>query len=232
MNYQDKIKPVWEWFSKPQNLAAIALIVGGIWAVYLHFYKSPSPETKPLNTGVQIRGSVTAGRDVVIQNIQITPEHFYAQRKQRLKEIMAEMPQADPERQALLEKERTAIIAEFEDLYKAYEEQKAILTGPYRALDDFKGNFPSDQLDLAKKNLAKGDKAAAKVLFRQAFEKSTEQVKKNKEQAEMSTKQAAEAAYQLGVLAESEIDYGKALRYYMQALELSPNNLPLSECRR
>lgn len=106
----EKLRRLWQWLSNPDNRAIVAFLggglvtlIGGAWALYLHFYK-PSSEIKPAVTGVQIGGSVTAGRDVVIQNIQATPEQFDALLQKRLREVMAQLPQADPQQRALLEK--------------------------------------------------------------------------------------------------------------------------------
>ncbi len=83
---------------------------------------------------------MTAGKDgiVIIQQIQTTPEQFDAMLKKRLKEVMAELPNADAERRAVLLKELDGIKAKYYDLKKAHEEQKAKLAEAYKALDDFK----------------------------------------------------------------------------------------------
>jgi tetratricopeptide (TPR) repeat protein len=157
-----------------------------------------------------LKAGVTAGRDVTIQQIQIAPEQFDALLKKRLKEAMAELPTADAERRAFLLKELDAIKGKYDNLQKAHEEQKAKLAEAYKALDDFKREFAPDQIKQAQKALAQGDQQKAEALFQQAFKKSTEQ--------------AAEAAYQLGVLAESRINYQKALGYYQKAVQLQPDN--------
>jgi len=185
-----RIHSWWVWLSNPDNRATLGLlggaavtVIGAAWVLFKHFYKPPS-DIKPAVTGVQIGGSVTAGRDVVIQNIQTTPEQFDALLQKRLKEVMAQLPQADPEKRALLEKEMAAIKAQHDNLQRAYEEQKAKLAEAYKALDDFKRDFSPDEIDQAKKNLSQGKTGKAEALFRQALAKSTEQT--------------AEAAYQLG----------------------------------
>ena len=78
-------------------------------------------------------------------------------------------------------------------------------------------NSRRSRLKQAQKALARGETGAAENLFQQVLEKSTKE-------AEKRTAEAAEAAYQLGALAESRIDYGQAERYYRQALQLQPDN--------
>ena len=60
----------------------------------------------------------------------------------------------------------------------------------------------------------------AENLFREALEKSTKE-------AEKRTTEAAEAAYQLGKLAQGRIDYDQADKYYRQAVQLQPTIHPI-----
>ena len=53
-----KLGRLWKWLSNPDNRATVALLggaavtlIGGAWALYLHFYKPPA-EIKPAVTGV------------------------------------------------------------------------------------------------------------------------------------------------------------------------------------
>jgi tetratricopeptide (TPR) repeat protein len=188
----------------------VAAVAAAGWALYKHFSKPP--EVKPAITGVQIGGSVSAGRDVVINNINqnFPQEQFDALLQKRLKEILAQIPQADPQQRALLERELAAIKAKHDNLQQAFEEQKAKLAEAYQALDQFKQQVPAGQIEQAQKALAQGQTGAAEKLFQQALEKRTAE--------------AAEAAYQLGRLAESRVDYGQAEKYYRQALQLQPDN--------
>jgi tetratricopeptide (TPR) repeat protein len=197
--------------------SGVVVAAGAAWALYRHFSKQPSSETKQPVTGVQIGGSVTAGRDVVIQNIHTTPEQFDALLQKRLKEVMAQISQADPQQRAVLEKELAAIKAKHDNLQTAFEEQKVKLAEAYQALDKFKQEVPAGQIEQAQKALAQGQTGAAEKLFQQVLDKSTKE-------AEKRTAEAAVAAYQLGGLAESRIAYGQAESYYRQAVQLQPDN--------
>ncbi len=81
---------------------------------------------------------------------------------------------------------------------------------PTRPWTTSKSDFTPDQLKQAKKALAQGETGNAEALFQKALNQSTAQ--------------AAEAAYHLGVLAESRIDYLKANEYYAKAVQLQPDN--------
>ena len=110
----------------------------------------------------------------------------------------------------VLQRELESVKAKYDNLQKAHEEQKAKLANVYKALDDFKRDFTSDQVRQAQKSLVQGETGKAEILFRKALDQSTAQ--------------AAEAVFQLGVLAESRINYLKAKEYYTKAVELKPSN--------
>lgn len=218
-----KLGRLWKFLSNPDNRATVALLggaaatlIGGAWALYLHFSKPSLPEGKQTVSGIVAGRDVVAGRDINIINQNYPFEQFENLLEKRNKELLSKIAKADPEQRALLEKELAAIKAKHDDLQKAYEDQKAKLAEAYKALGNLP-DFPPDQLDRARKALAQGETAAAEALFRQALEKGTGQ-------AEKGIKQAAEAAYHLGTLAESRIDFRKAEEYYQKALQLQPDN--------
>ena len=72
-------------------------------------------------------------------------------------------------------------------------------------------------MEQARKALAQGETGAAEKLVPPGLgERAQSRQRRHR--------QAAEAAYQLGVLAESRIDYGQADQYYRQAVQLQPDN--------
>ena len=91
------------------------------------------------------------------------------------------------------------------------EDYKAKLAIAYKVFDDLKNEVLPEQehIKQAQETLTQGETTAAEKLFMQLA-----QGKEN----------AVEAAYQLGQLAESRIDYQTAERYYRKALELQPDN--------
>ncbi len=207
----------WNWLKDPDNRGIVTLLVpiiiaviGAGWFLFMNFPKSAVTESKPAYSGIHIGGDVKAGRDVVIQQIQITPEQYSAFLEKRDKELNSELSTAEAERRDVLLKEQNAIKVKNENLEKALEEQKAKLAEAYKALEEFKKDFTPDQVKQAQKALLHGETVNAEALFQKALDKSTSQ--------------AAEAAYQLGVLAEGHIDYLKAKEYYTQAVQLYPSN--------
>ena len=212
----DKLGLIWDWLSDDSNRAIISwiggglvVIAGGFWTI-IKFFSKRGTDSKQAISGIIAGGAISAGGNITIINKDFPLEKFENLLKERNQEILDKIAHVTPEKRGLLENELEAIKSSHDNLLKAYEEQKARLAEAYQAIDEFKQNVPSDQLEKAKKNLAHGQTEAAEALFRQALERGTGQ--------------AAEAAYQLGVLAEGRIDYGKAERYYRQAVQFQPDN--------
>jgi hypothetical protein len=189
----DKLGAIWSWLLIPSNTAILVLVGGavatlakGAWALYKHF-------SKPADT--------SDNQQVIINNInQNFPlEQFENLLKESNQEILKKIGQADPAQRLVLEKELAAIKAKHDNLQKAYEEHKVKLAEVYQALDQLKQEVPAGEIEQAREALARGETGAAETLYEQLLAKSMSE-------AEKRTKEAAEAAYQLGVLAESRID--------------------------
>ena len=142
--------------------------------------------------------------------VSLSPQVVIQLLKEREKEIRQEYTQADQARQKELEDRLTKIEGKYRDLEKTRGELEAKLAEASRGLGSLKQAYPQARLTQAKESLARGDTKTAESLFRQALEDG----KAN----------PGEAAYQLGVLAESRIDYQSALRYYQEAVRLKPSN--------
>jgi tetratricopeptide (TPR) repeat protein len=95
-------------------------------------------------------------------------------------------------------------------LAKAKEETEKKLAEASHALENLNKQFPEEQIETARQALSRGDTKAAAVLFQQVLQKGQDQ--------------AAQAAFNLGLLAEARIDYAGARRYYEAAARLQPNN--------
>ena len=145
--------------------------------------------------------------------ISLSPQAVIQLLKEREKEIRQEYAQADQARQKELEERLTKIEGKYKDLEKTRGELEAKLAEASRGLDSLKQVYPQARLTQAKESLARGDTKTAEALFRQALEEGKED--------------PGEAAYQLGVLAESRIDYQSALRYYQEAARLRTRQLPV-----
>jgi tetratricopeptide (TPR) repeat protein len=203
----------WNWLKDRDNREIVGLLVivifgviGGGWYLYLHLSKPPVSESKPTSSGIQF-GDIKAERDV---KINITQQQTSKDLLCKMDELQAELRRSSPEQRASLERDLAVITKKFENLQQAYEEQKAKRAEAYKALTDFKRDFGPEQVRQAQKALAQGNTETAETLLHKALE--------------MSTSQAAEAAYLLGVLAESRIDYRNAEEYYAKAVQLQPDN--------
>lgn len=151
--------------------------------------------------------------------IGISPEQHVTILTLREREIRAELAQtskADKVQIALLEKELAGVQAQLNNLGAAFEEYKAKLAEAHRSLDGFKQEVPKEQLEQARKALAKGQTKDAEEIFKKVLGL--------KDKARETLEKSAEAAYQLGELAYSRIDYASAYHYCKEAVELEPDN--------
>ncbi|WP_197491358.1 tetratricopeptide repeat protein, partial [Methylomonas methanica] len=222
----------WRWLSQSKNQKTIAWLGGGLfiavsgfWQAYVYFSDKPKDD-KPLitsisasNGGIVSRGNVLIGEHAVVQtgsgtiNIGITLEQFETRLKRREHEVRTELNQAvaaDKDKIALLEKQLADIQAKLNSPESALEENKTKLTQAYQAFDELKGEVLPEQIKQARQELTQGKTANAEVLFKQVLASGTEN--------------AAQAAYQLGELAENRIDYATAEGYFSKAAQLQPNN--------
>ena len=175
---------------------------------------SPIPATFARSAAAAVRVVNTGSNNFFnIGVIGITLEQYDAGLKRREQEVRAELLQTnrpDKARVALLEKELAAVEAKRQNLEQSLADHKAKLAEAHQALEKFKGEVPADQLAQAQQALQKGDAAAAEKLFGDVVQSGKQQ--------------AAEAAFQLGALANNRIDYAKAYEHYSDAARLQPEN--------
>lgn len=107
--------------------------------------------------------------------------------------------------------ELEAVQKNMKNINQALKVYAEILATSYKALEGFEGEVGKGQLAQAKNALEKGDISLAERLLQEVLDRG-------------SLAQKAEAAFQLGSLAESRIDYGQADKYYHQAVQLQPDN--------
>lgn len=129
--------------------------------------------------------------------------------KDKDKELLDRLTR-ETEKRAVIEKELADIQQKLADPKEAVEKHKKVLDEAFAKLADFEKEFGKPRVTAAKKALAKGETKEAEKLFTEALEQGV--------------KQPAEAAYQLGSLAEQKIEYEKAFEYYNRAVELEKNN--------
>lgn len=146
--------------------------------------------------------------------IGISIEEYEKQLKKKIKESLDELATAEDEKnkqdREFLKKELDAAKTKLNHLDEAYREQKLRLEESASALQEFKRHFGPTQINSAKEHLAKGDTTNAESLLLEA--------------RSQSKKTAAEAAYQLGFLAESRIDLRAANGFFREAIMLDPKN--------
>ena len=193
----------WGWIAAPDVQRTLTFLGGGLvalalaaWAIYKHCSK------KNGNNGSHNTF-----------NIGITLEQYEAGLKRREQEVRAELlrtNRADSASVNLLEKELAAVEAKRQNSEQSLGEYKSKFAEANQALEKLRGDVPTDQLAQAQQALQKGDAAAAEKLFGDVVQSGK--------------RQAAEAAFQLGALANNRIDYAKAYEHYSDAARLQPEN--------
>lgn len=116
----------------------------------------------------------------------------------------------DDKERLLLERKLKDVQEKLADIKKSYEEELKKRKAADEALAQMKGQLPEAKIEQAQASLRQGDKEAAKQVFRAVVDKEGAAV--------------ALAAYQLGQMAESELDYTEAMRQYKKAVMLEENN--------
>lgn len=205
----------------------IAVLVGAAWTLYTHFSdKEAIPPGASSGTTITASGggiaaggdvNISAGRDINIVNIGLSPLEFEEWRQKLKEEAIAELArefakerQADRERITALELKIQKASADLESLEEATARYNATLANAGKSLQEIAPDVPESVLGQARELLFKGDTTKAEQLFQQTFG--------------TDTKRAAEAAFQLGELALGRIDYLTARKYYLEAARLQPEN--------
>lgn len=150
--------------------------------------------------------------DISEFHIKVSAKEFSLDLKTRENNIKQAIAQEqDPQKKAVKQKELDVAQKQIENPEKALKEYEEKAAAAYKALEGLKEEFGKRSLAQAKEALEKGDPSLADKLFQEVLAKG-------------NPAQQAEAAYQLGSLAESRIDYGQANKYYQQAVNLQSYN--------
>jgi len=145
--------------------------------------------------------------------IGITLEQYEERIKKRereLREEFASTSRNDKDRIALLEKQLAAAEALGRSPDHGLKKFKDVLAGAIRSLEQLGAKVRVEELDSARQALARGDITEAERLLQRELGQDKAR--------------AAEAAYQLGQLAECRIHYATAATYYGEAVKLQSEN--------
>lgn len=182
---------------------------------------NPAPIISSADGSILINGPVSTtahkGGSVVIATgkvtIGITIKEYEAGLKRKESEIREELKRLrldDLEKRKILEKELVATRDRLSNLEVAFEDQKIKLAEASESLQDFRKDLAPEQFRQAQNALNKGDLSLAKNLFQNALE--------------YGKKNAAKAAYFLGILEEAGIEFSAAQKHFYEAASLEPQN--------
>lgn len=134
--------------------------------------------------------------------------------KRREKEIRDKLQRANDKDKHILREKLYSVEQDINALKESYKKRIKYLQDRIIALENFKDQFPSYILEEALIALGKADQSIADDLFRQV-----------EERAQVSINQAAEAAYQRGVIAKEQQRFFDSYNHFFRAAELAPNEL-------
>lgn len=199
----------------------LVVVIGGVWVFFTYFAdKSKTPDSTTGNSQALTTGQNSTPQQNLIQSnnapVHVTQYIGYKieQHQQALKEreaqIRADLSQAHAAEKHTLEGELSATQTALTHVEKDYQEKVEQLQKQIDYLDKFKAIVPHDAFSNAQNALLNGDTKLADDLYASLESKATEV--------------AAEAAYQRGVIAEDEIRWQEALKHFIKANELQPDN--------
>ncbi len=202
--------PEWiKWLFGGAGVAIFSIAGRLIWVL---IYKK-DPTNNSTDTQRQSgRGNVQAGDNTSVHYHGISLQEYEEGLRRREAEVRKELKEAQQlseTKRHQLEAELQATKTKLSNLQVSYEEKIKRLQEAEAALENYKGEIPEDLHARAMKSLHKGDTRAAE----ESFDRIAEKEKNN----------AAEAYYQSGQLAESRLDYDKAMRQFTTAVTLANN---------
>ncbi|MBF0291870.1 MAG: tetratricopeptide repeat protein [Nitrospinae bacterium] len=216
-------------WSLANKLAAIGIavaIIAGIAVPFLIFSLSQKKEKDKATFQINANDNATIGsvtnigeakNVTILQSNDLENNPLIKHLKEREKELQTQLIEAEKtnavkaEKNAALEKELADVRQRLANPKDTLEKYKKALDEASIKLSDFEKEFGKPRITAAKKSLEKGETEEAEKLFTEALEQGV--------------KQAAESAYQLGVLAGQKMEYEKAFKYYNRAVELEKNNM-------
>ena len=228
--------PVWESFKrlrldkKVSAVVGLVALVGSCWTAYTillgdylseNTKKEPSPIVKSSQVinGYQSPSIVTDGNVTVnFWDTGKEQEILSARYEEKLKNLEKRLlkklensnSNSDNKQQQNLELRLRDVQEKLDNLEKSYSKVIKSYEIADKALDQFKDQLPAVQLAKARTNLRQGKTEAAEKAFDYIVARGGEAI--------------ASAAYQSGQLAESRLDYTKALRQYKLAIALDEYN--------
>jgi tetratricopeptide (TPR) repeat protein len=139
-------------------------------------------------------------------------EESLKRREQEIREEIKEAQEKDQEKIQILEMQLNAVSNKLGNPEQDLEDHKKLLAGTEQALERQPGLLP-EELEQAKDALNMGNTDKAEELFEKVLKIEGKSIER-----------AAEASYQLGLLARDRVDYETAWEVLSRAVELAPDN--------
>jgi tetratricopeptide (TPR) repeat protein len=230
--------PDWfNWLLDEQNREAVLAIFAGLGLAggaiaFVWRQLRRKPESQTTSQTATHRGTIQSNNDQAItaqDNAQVnvaktinqTPDYTIEQHEAKLAatetRIRKDLARAHDAERGLVERELAEVQAQMRDLdasFQAKLKETAALTTQTEKLDP--DATPPDEVANAEAALADGDTAQADALFAKVLERAKADIATHAEQG-------AEAAYQRGLIAKTDIRWADAAAYFAEAVALAPN---------
>ncbi|MCK4824716.1 hypothetical protein KA005_53685, partial [bacterium] len=188
-------------------------VLGATWQVYVHFSKSNSESVKPpivaTRGGIAAGGNITVGGDIItgitLQDYEAGLKH----KESEFREKLAKLTDNDTEKRKLLEKRLAFTDEKLANLKASYEEELDKLKEVAKVLEEFRGDFASEEIKEALTSLNKGELNNSEALLQQVVDRGGK------------NEHVAKAADHLAKLAESRMDVTAVENYRRIAKEFS-----------
>lgn len=152
-------------------------------------------------------------------NIKVTLDQYREKLEKRQKELQIELKKVDENEEYLVETEIKALDDKIKNLNNSYEKYVSLLQQRISYLEKV-DLFTAEHLYSIKKALVTGDDDIAEALFA-SIEDSLLPIE---DKTEDQIRQAAEAAFQRGLIAKDNARYRRAIKYFERASELMKDN--------
>lgn len=197
---EEPYKTIW------QSLAAIVAVLSFIFAIL--------KKIRGKNNTANSVNAIAGNKSQQIINYGITLEEHEAallRQEERIRiEIKEALENEEYDKREKLVIKLNAVTAKLNDLQNSYEEEKKRAESAIEALNIIVNNYPSTQIERAKKKLLIGESEEAEAIFDKLIE--------------VGSPLLALAYYQKGQLAENRIDYPTAIKMYRKAISLDNSN--------
>lgn len=210
------------WFG-----VAMAVVLLAVWFTMSYFFQAYTPEktsSDKIVNHVEEESDyqyVDQSKTEILTEIkkQFSINAYKTQIEKQKAQLQEKFNNADLVERITLERELTLLQNKMENYQQFYDEKVKVLLDAFQSLDRFREDFSASEYNAAQSALLQGNTEIADWLFSKVDDKYRVTLGGD------GIDRAAEAVYQQGKIAQDQMDYRKAYRYYRQAVRYDPLNI-------